>query len=108
MVTTTGIGTGKHINDRYRLQTKQLDMPPRLLLGPGPANVNPRVLAAMGISPVGHLDPTYLALMDEIRDLLRYAWQTENELTIAVAGTGSDRQIPRPSTRAARSYEDLN
>ncbi|MGL4880135.1 MAG: aminotransferase class V-fold PLP-dependent enzyme, partial [Waterburya sp.] len=83
MVATTGI------SDRYRLKTKQLDMPPRLLLGPGPANVNPRVLAAMGISPVGHLDPTYLALMDEIRDLLRYAWQTENELTISVSGTGS-------------------
>ena len=83
MVATTGI------SDRYRIKTKQLDMPPRLLLGPGPANVHPRVLAATGIGPVGHLDPTYLALMDEIRDLLRYAWQTENELTIAVAGTGT-------------------
>ena len=83
MVATTGI------SDRYRIKTKQLDMPPRLLLGPGPANVHPRVLAATSISPVGHLDPTYLALMDEIRDLLRYAWQTENELTIAVAGTGT-------------------
>ncbi len=83
MVLTTGI------SDRYRRQTSQLDMPPRLLLGPGPANVNPRVLAAMSMSPVGHLDPSFLALMDEIRDLLRYAWQTENELTIAVSGTGS-------------------
>jgi alanine-glyoxylate transaminase / serine-glyoxylate transaminase / serine-pyruvate transaminase len=83
MVTTTGI------SDRYRITTKQLDMPPRLLLGPGPANVNPRVLSAMSISPVGHLDPTYLSLMDEIRDLLRYAWQTENELTISVSGTGT-------------------
>lgn len=89
MVATTGIGTANRINDRYRIETKQLDMPPRLLLGPGPANVNPRVLAATSVSPVGHLDPTYLALMDEIRDLLRYAWQTENELTISVAGTGS-------------------
>lgn len=89
MVATTKISTVNPINDRYRIQTKQLDMPPRLLLGPGPANVNPRVLAATSISPVGHLDPTYLALMDEIRDLLRYAWQTENELTIAVAGTGT-------------------
>lgn len=83
MVVTTGI------SDRYRRKTSQLDMPPRLLLGPGPANVNPRVLAAMSMSPVGHLDPSFLALMDEIRDLLRYAWQTENELTIAVSGTGS-------------------
>jgi len=83
MVATT------RISDRYRLKTKQLDMPPRLLLGPGPANVNPRVLSAMSIGPVGHLDPSYLALMDEIRDLLRYAWQTDNELTISVSGTGT-------------------
>ena len=77
------------ISDRFRLKTAQLDMPPRLLLGPGPANVHPRVLAAMSMTPVGHLDPAFLALMDETRDLLRYAWQTENELTIAVSGTGS-------------------
>jgi alanine-glyoxylate transaminase / serine-glyoxylate transaminase / serine-pyruvate transaminase len=83
MVVTTDI------SDRYRLKTAQLNMPPRLLLGPGPANVNPRVLGAMSMAPVGHLDPTFLTVMDEIRDLLRYAWQTENELTIAVSGTGS-------------------
>lgn len=77
------------ISDRYRLQTSQLDMPPRLLLGPGPANVHPRVLAAMSTPPVGHLDPSFLALMNEVKDLLRYAWQTDNELTIAVSGTGS-------------------
>ena len=83
MVATIGI------SDRFRLKTAQLDMPPRLLLGPGPANVHPRVLAAMSMAPVGHLDPTFLALMDETKDLLRYAWQTENELTIAVSGAGS-------------------
>lgn len=77
------------ISDRYRIETSQLDLPPRLLLGPGPANVHPRVLAAMSTPPVGHLDPTFLALMDELRDLLRYTWQTENELTVAVSGTGS-------------------
>ena len=88
MVATPNISTTS-ISDRFRIQTKQLDMPPRLLLGPGPANVDSRVLAAASFNPVGHLDPSYLALMDEIRDLLRYAWQTENELTIAVAGTGT-------------------
>lgn len=77
------------ISDRYRVKTSQLDMPPRLLLGPGPANVHPRVLATMSNPPVGHLDPTFLALMDEVRDLLRYTWQTANELTVAVSGTGS-------------------
>lgn len=83
------MGLTVSISDRYRLQTSQLDMPPRLLLGPGPANVHPRVLAAMSNPPVGHLDPSFLALMNEVQDLLRYAWQTDNELTIAVSGTGS-------------------
>jgi alanine-glyoxylate transaminase / serine-glyoxylate transaminase / serine-pyruvate transaminase len=77
------------ISDRFRAKTPQLDMPPRVLLGPGPANVDPRVLSAIGVPPVGHLDPTYLQVMDEIGDLLRYTWQTENEMTIAVAGTGT-------------------
>lgn len=77
------------ISDRFRTKTPQLDMPPRILLGPGPANVDPRVLSAISVPPVGHLDPTYLKVMDEIRDLLRYAWQTENEMTLAVAGTGT-------------------
>ncbi len=77
------------ISDRYRLKTNQLDMPPRILLGPGPANVHPRVLGALSVPPVGHLDPTFLELMDELCSLLRYAWQTENKMTIAVSGTGS-------------------
>ncbi len=72
-----------------RPQLPQLEMPPRLLLGPGPANVDPRVLAVMGMQPVGHLDPKYLAVMDDIKSLLRYAWQTNNEMTISVSGTGS-------------------
>lgn len=75
--------------NRDRPQLSQLDLPPRLLLGPGPANVHPRVLTAMSTPPVGHLDPTFLAVMDDIQALLRYTWQTENELTIAVSGTGS-------------------
>ncbi len=77
------------ISDRYRIKTTQLDMPPRILLGPGPANVHPRVLGALSVPPVGHLDPTFLELMDELCNLLRYAWQTENKMTIAVSGTGS-------------------
>ena len=77
------------INDRDRLPTSQLNPPPRLLLGPGPCNVPPRVLSAMSLPPVGHLDPYFLAIMDEIQSLLRYAWQTENRFTIPVSGTGS-------------------
>lgn len=77
------------INERYRIVTEQLDPPPRLLLGPGPSNVPPRVLTTLSLPPVGHLDPYFLALMDEIQTLLRYAWQTENPFTIPVSGTGS-------------------
>ena len=49
----------------------------------------PRVLSAMSLPPVGHLDPYFLGIMDEIQSLLRYAWQTENRFTIPVSGTGS-------------------
>ena len=66
-----------------------LAVPERLLLGPGPSNADPQVIAAMNHQPIGHLDPAYLARMDEVQDLLRYTWQTTNPLTYAVAGTGS-------------------
>lgn len=62
---------------------------PRLLLGPGPSEVHPRVLAALGMPLLGHLDPEFIALMDEMQTLLRYVFQTENRLTMAVSGTGS-------------------
>lgn len=77
------------INNSGRLQLTPLEIPSRLLLGPGPSNAHPTVLQAMNTSPVGHLDPAFLALMDEIQSLLRYVWQTENSLTIAVSGTGT-------------------
>ncbi|HSM55181.1 MAG TPA: alanine--glyoxylate aminotransferase family protein [Candidatus Sulfomarinibacteraceae bacterium] len=77
------------ISDQYRIETEPLDMPPRLLLGPGPSNVHPRALQAMSTAPVGHLDPSFVAVMDEVQDLLRYLWQTENELTLPISGTGS-------------------
>ena len=61
----------------------------RILLGPGPSNVEPEVLQAMAASMVGHLDPFFLEIMDRIQDLLRYAFQAQNPLTIPVSGTGS-------------------
>ena len=66
-----------------------LSLSTRVLLGPGPSDVHPRVLAAMGMPLVGHLDPEFVALMDETQDLLRYVFQTKNRLTLAVSGTGS-------------------
>ncbi len=77
------------INDSQLLQLAPLEMPTRLLLGPGPSNVHPTVLQAMNTPTVGHLDPAFLALMDQIQSLLRYVWQTENLMTIAVSGTGT-------------------
>lgn len=61
----------------------------RILMGPGPSDVNPRVLRAMSVPCIGHLDPDFLAIMDETQVLLRYVLQTENRLTIPVSATGS-------------------
>jgi alanine-glyoxylate transaminase/serine-glyoxylate transaminase/serine-pyruvate transaminase len=61
----------------------------RLLLGPGPSNVHPRVLRACATPLLGHLDPEFLALMEQTKSLLRRTFQTENTLTIPISGTGS-------------------
>lgn len=66
-----------------------LQPPTRVLLGPGPSNVHPRVLRAMSIPLVGHLDPAFLRIMDETKRLLQFVFQTRNELTIPLSGTGS-------------------
>ncbi len=63
--------------------------PERLLMGPGPSNVNPKVLEAMARPTIGHLDPKFVELMDEIKELLQYAFQTKNEVTFPVSGPGS-------------------
>ena len=64
-------------------------IPNRVLMGPGPSDMHPRVVAALGHSAIGHLDPAFVAMMEEIKLLLRYAFQTENALTFAVSGPGS-------------------
>ena len=66
-----------------------LNVPPRLLLGPGPSQVDPRVLQVMGTPLLGHLDPSFLEIMDGTQDLLRYVFETENQLTIPISGTGT-------------------
>ncbi len=63
--------------------------PARTLMGPGPSDVSPRVLEAMARPTIGHLDPAFQTLMDEIKDLLRYAFKTENKLTFPVSAPGS-------------------
>lgn len=61
----------------------------RLLLGPGPSPVHPRVMEAMGRPTLGHLDPDFLHIMDETNDALRRVFRTKNQLTFPVSGTGS-------------------
>jgi len=65
------------------------EIKPRMLMGPGPSDVNPRVLAAMARPTVGHLDPQFLGVLNDIRDMLKQVFRTSNELTLAVSGTGS-------------------
>jgi alanine-glyoxylate transaminase/serine-glyoxylate transaminase/serine-pyruvate transaminase len=77
------------VSDRHRLQLGPIDTPDRLLLGPGPSNAHPTVLQALSRTPIGHLDPLYVALMGEVQELLRYVWQTDNRLTLPMSGTGS-------------------
>lgn len=66
-----------------------LDVPTRILMGPGPSMVHPRVLKAMATPLIGHLDPAFIELMNQTQTLLRYVFQTGNKATIPVSGTGS-------------------
>jgi alanine-glyoxylate transaminase/serine-glyoxylate transaminase/serine-pyruvate transaminase len=92
------------VDDTYHRKLSQLDVPPRILLGiepilrfecylresgPGPANAHPRVLQALSMRQVGHMDPKFMEIMNEVQDLLRYAFQTNNQTTIPISGCGS-------------------
>jgi alanine-glyoxylate transaminase/serine-glyoxylate transaminase/serine-pyruvate transaminase len=66
-----------------------ISIPQRVLLGPGPSDVPPRVLQALAQPTIGHLDPVFLKVMDAIRSGLKHVFRTENEMTLAVSGTGS-------------------
>jgi alanine-glyoxylate transaminase/serine-glyoxylate transaminase/serine-pyruvate transaminase len=63
--------------------------PQRTLMGPGPSDVSSRVLGALGRPTIGHLDPMFLKLMDEIKELLQFAFQTDNALTLPISAPGS-------------------
>jgi alanine-glyoxylate transaminase/serine-glyoxylate transaminase/serine-pyruvate transaminase len=65
------------------------EIKPRMLMGPEPSDVNQRVLEAMARPTVGHLDPQFLEVLNDIRDMLQAVFQTKNKLTLAVSGTGS-------------------
>lgn len=71
------------------MNIKSFHPPQRVLMGPGPSDVSPRVLEAMSRPTLGHLDPMFILMMDEMKVLLKYAFQTENELTMPVSAPGS-------------------
>ena len=63
--------------------------PVRTLMGPGPSDVHPRILSAMARPTIGHLDPVFVAMMEDMKQLLQYAFKTQNQLTIPVSAPGS-------------------
>ncbi len=67
----------------------QISPPQRILMGPGPSDIHPSVLSAMAAPTVGHLDPYFLKVMDEVQSMLREVFQTTNHMTMAISGTGS-------------------
>lgn len=69
--------------------TQSFHPPVRTLMGPGPSDVNPRILEALSRPTIGHLDPAFVGLMDEIKALLQFAFQTRNALTLPVSAPGS-------------------
>ncbi|WP_052807950.1 pyridoxal-phosphate-dependent aminotransferase family protein [Methyloterricola oryzae] len=71
------------------MTVKSFHPPVRTLMGPGPSDVHPRILEAMARPTIGHLDPLFVGMMDEMKALLQYAFKTQNELTLPVSAPGS-------------------
>ena len=67
----------------------ELNAPQKVLLGPGPSSVHPRVLAAMASPVMGHLDPAFFQVMDDVCDMLRMVFNTENKMTVPISSTGT-------------------
>ena len=71
------------------MTVSQIAPPQRVLMGPGPSDIHPSVLAALAAPTVGHLDPYFLKVMDEVQSMLRQVFRTSNQMTMAISGTGS-------------------
>lgn len=78
-----------HDNTAAKPNIKPFIPPKRILLGPGPSDVPQRILDAMARPTLGHLDPEFIRMMDEVKSMLQYAFKTKNELTMAVSAPGS-------------------
>lgn len=75
--------------NRRKQMVNQFNVPTRILMGPGPSDVDPRVLRAMATPMIGHMDSEFMKIMDEVMQMLRDVFETKNELTVAMSGTGS-------------------
>jgi len=79
-----------HVSDKHKVHSEApLHLPSRLLLGPGPSNIPSRVNLKLCAPMVGYMDASYFKVMDEVKELLRYLFQTDNDFTIPVSGAGS-------------------
>jgi alanine-glyoxylate transaminase/serine-glyoxylate transaminase/serine-pyruvate transaminase len=76
------------IDNASRGPVGEIDVPKRYLMGPGPANADPRVLTAQALPLLGHMHPPFLKIMDEVQQGLRYLFQTSSPYTLCVSGTG--------------------
>lgn len=76
------------VSDAHRGPAGPIDIPQRFLMGPGPANAHPRILAAQTLPLLGHMHPPFLKIMDEVQQGLRYVFQTDSQYTLCVSGTG--------------------
>lgn len=69
--------------------TRSFHPPVRTLMGPGPSDVNPRILEALSRPTIGHLDPAFIGLMDDVKRLLQFAFRTQSSLTLPISAPGS-------------------
>ena len=70
-------------------QMGEMQVPHRVLLGPGPSSVHPRVLQAMTMPVIGHLDPAFFQVMDDVCNMLREVYHTSNFMTLPISSTGT-------------------
>jgi len=79
----------REVTGRRMVTIRPFIPPTRTLMGPGPSDVHPRVLQAMARPTIGHMDPEFIGMMEEIKILLLHAFRTKNEMTLVVSGPGS-------------------
>eukprot|EP00878_Enallax_costatus_P007361 GHUV01007710.1.p1 GENE.GHUV01007710.1~~GHUV01007710.1.p1 ORF type:complete len:415 (+),score=114.74 GHUV01007710.1:230-1474(+) len=76
------------VSNKHQTPQGPIQVPFRLLMGPGPTNAHPRILTAQALPLLGHMHPPFIKIMDEIKEGLRYMFQTESPYTLMISGTG--------------------